>query len=148
MKIFNQRGSKERLFEMMKRVNKLNEELLPQEKRDEIVNKFVDYVDEKLGLGGKHPDIKLTYDENIAQDMKSYGRFQPDTDEILVVAVNRNLGDILRTIAHELVHHKQKNEGKLKPKSGETGSEEENEANSLAGILMRDFGKNNPIIFE
>lgn len=148
MKIHSPYGSKKRLFEMMIKVNKLNEEKLSQNQRSEIVNRFVEFVDNELGLNGQSPKIKLEYDSNLAQDMKSYGRYSPDTDEILVVASNRGMADILRTIAHELVHHKQKKENKIKSDSGETGSNEENEANATAGILMRNFGKNNPIIFE
>lgn len=148
MKIKNSYGSKERLFEMMKRVNRLDEQILDQDKRSEIVNDFVNFVNDKLELNDNHPNINLSYDNALAQDMKSYGRYVPETNEILVVAINRNLGDVLRTIAHELVHHKQKLDNRLKPDSGETGSDEENEANSVAGILLRDFGKTNPIIFE
>jgi hypothetical protein len=148
MKVFHSHGSKERLFEMMKRVNSLNETLLPMEEKIGVVGQFVDFVDEKLGLGEDMPKVRLSHDSEEAAKMKSYGRYVPETDEIRVVAVNRNLGDILRTIAHELIHHKQNKDGKLTPNSGETGSDVENEANALAGVLMREFGKNHPVIFE
>jgi Zn-dependent peptidase ImmA (M78 family) len=141
-------GTKDRLFQLMSRVNRLNEQLLSPEKRKTIVDEFVMYADDKLGLEGNIPEIELSYEENRAQDMTSFGHYQPESNKILVVAVNRNLADILRTIAHELIHLKQNKDGKLKPNSGETGSTEENEANSLAGVLLREFGKNNPIIFE
>ena len=71
-----------------------------------------------------------------------------ETNELRVVVVNRNLADILRTLAHEIIHHKQYKEGQLNPNSNDTGSEDEIEANSLAGVFMREFGKKNPIIFE
>lgn len=148
MKVFHSYGSKERLFEMMKRVNKLNEEVLQQEKRDEIVNNFVTFLNDRLELNGDFPSVELSYDEKEAQNNKSFGVYKNDGNEIRVVAANRNLADILRTIAHEFVHYKQDKEDKLNPDSGETGSNEENEANALAGVLMRYFGKNNPIIFE
>jgi len=141
-------GSKDRLFQLMSRVNRLNEQLLSPEKRKSVVDEFIRYADDRLNLGGNVPDIELSYDESKAQEMKSFGQFQPQSNKILVVAVNRNLADVLRTIAHELIHLKQGKEGKLKSDSGETGSSEENEANSLAGVLLREFGKNNPIIFE
>ena len=38
--------------------------------------------------------------------------------------------------------------GLLKPNSGETGSDHENDANSIAGIIMRDYGKQNPDIYK
>lgn len=150
MRIFHPYGSKERLFEMIKRVDKksINEEILSREKRNEVIDDFIRFVDQKIKFNGTMPNLRLSYDENDARKMRSYGRYMPETNELFVVAANRSLGDILRTIAHELVHQKQMEDGKLKPDSGNTGSNEENEANAVAGILMREFGKNNPIIFE
>jgi predicted metalloprotease len=55
--------------------------------------------------------------------------------------------DVLRTLAHELTHHKQNQAGILDSHSGATGTEEENQANANAGIVMRDFAKQNPEYF-
>lgn len=132
---------------MMGRVSKLNEEILSPDKKSEVVKNFMEFAGDKLNLD-KLPKVNLSFDETDAQTRKSFGNYNPEAHEILVIAANRNLGDMLRTLAHELVHYKQDKEGKLKPNSGETGSAEENEANSLAGVLMREFGKNNPIIYE
>ena len=150
MKIFHSYGSKERLFEMMWRVNriKLNEEVLPDKNREGVIDEFVNYVDEKLSFGNDKPNVVVSYDENEAKGMTSFGKYTPSTGEIRVVAANRNLADILRTLAHELVHYKQNQDGKLEPHSGDDGTDQENEANSVAGVLMREFGKKNPIIFE
>jgi Zn-dependent peptidase ImmA (M78 family) len=148
MRIFHPYGTKERLFEMMGRVNNLNEEVLPVEKKNEIIKKFVDFVDKKLKLGDDLPKIVISYDEKEAQNMKSFGKYTPETNELRVVALNRNLADVLRTFAHELKHNEQRIKGILKPDSNDTGSEIENEANAFAGIAMREFGKENPIIFE
>lgn len=133
---------------MMGRVNKLDEQLLPAEKKNEVINEFITFAKEKLGLGDKMPDIKISYDEKEAPGMKSFGKYTPETNELRVVAVNRNLADVLRTLAHELIHDKQRKAGILNKDSNETGSEEENEANALAGALLREFGQQNPIIFE
>jgi Zn-dependent peptidase ImmA (M78 family) len=65
-----------------------------------------------------------------------------------VVVHNRNLADILRTVAHELVHHKQNLAGMLNASSGQDGSKHENQANAIAGVLMRIYSKNNPHIYE
>ena len=80
--------------------------------------------------------------------MRSFGGYIPSKKEIYIVIANRNLADILRTLAHELVHWKQDLEGRLNENSGQTGSDEENEANSIAGIVLRNYGKKNPIIYE
>jgi hypothetical protein len=65
----------------------------------------------------------------------------PSEKKIIAVVNNRNMADILRTVAHEMVHHMQNLDGRLNPKSGEDGSPDENEANSLAGVIMREFGR-------
>ena len=147
MKVFNSYGSKERLFEMMKRVNNLNEQVLPPEKKTEIINKFIAFVKPKLDIKDM-PEIVLSDDETEAQSMKSFGKYTPETNELRVVIANRNLADILRTFGHELKHCEQREKGLLNQESNNTGSEEENEANAFAGVTMRDFGQENPLIFE
>lgn len=146
MRIKHPNGSKQRLFEMMGRVNKLNEEILPREKKDEIINKFIDEVCEYLGVD--NDKIEISYDPNEAAEMTSFGKNTPTTGIIRVVATNRNLADVLRTLAHELVHRKQEKEGRLYAGAGDDGTDIENEANSEAALIMRKFGKSNPIIFE
>jgi Zn-dependent peptidase ImmA (M78 family) len=135
---------------MLQNVNKvvLKETILPKEKKVEIVSQFVKFLAGKLGLDSGTPQVVLSYDSGEAASMASFGKYTPETNELRVVAINRNLADILRTIAHEIVHYWQKNDGKLNPASNDTGSAEENEANALAGEFMREFGKNNPMIFE
>lgn len=133
---------------MMRRVNNLNEQILPKEKKEEVINEFIQFAKEKLELGEDMPDIKISYDEQEAPGMKSFGKYTPETNELRVVAINRNLADVLRTLAHELVHDKQRKAGVLKQGSSDTGSDIENEANAQAGVLMREFGQRNPIIFE
>jgi Zn-dependent peptidase ImmA (M78 family) len=148
MKVFNSYGTPERLFEMMKRVNNLNESILPIEKKNEVIKEFTEFLKKKLGFGDDLPKITISYDEKEAAGMHSFGKYTPETNELRVVAVNRNLADVLRTLAHELTHHKQRLKGVLEPNSNDTGSEMENEANALAGVFMREFGAKNPIIFE
>ena len=149
MRIFHAYGSPQRLFEMMKRVNNLNEEILPKEKKEEVINQFVAFVQQKLGISDDQmPKIVISYDEKEAPGMKSFGKYTPETNELRVVAINRNLADVLRTLAHELKHNEQRIKGILKPDSTTTGSDVENEANAFAGVAMREFGQTNPIIFE
>lgn len=147
MKIFHPYGSKERLFEMVSRVSRLNEQLLPIEKKKEIIDEFIKFASDRLGINDV-PEIELSDDEKEAETSHSFGKFMPDSKKIRVVIINRNLADVLRTLAHEIVHYKQNQDGKLNQDSGKTGSEHENEANATAGVLMREFGEKNSIIFE
>jgi Zn-dependent peptidase ImmA (M78 family) len=157
MKVFHQYGSKDRLFEMMQKVNgivlsegkkSINESILPKEKRLEIIKTFIDFVDSKLNLGDNMPEIIISYDGNEAKEMLSFGKNTPALKEIVVVDKNRNLADTIRTLGHELKHTDQFIKGELTPNSGNDGSEQENEANAFAGVIMREFAKKYPIIFE
>ena len=148
MKIFHPYGSKERLFEMVNRVNRLNEELLPKEQKNEIIGQFIKFCGDYLGIDPNELNVEISYDPTEAAKMSSFGLNTPQTGVIRVVATNRNLADVLRTLAHELVHEKQKQEGRLHVGAGDDGTEIENEANAEAAVIMRRFGKSNPIIFE
>ncbi len=79
---------------------------------------------------------------------RTFGQYMPDSKSIDISIRERHPLDIMRTLAHELVHYKQAIDGRLKPQSGKTGSQEENEANSKAGIIMRKFGKTYPDAFS
>lgn len=148
MKVFNPYGSKERLFEMVTRVNRLDEQLLPVDEKMKVINEFIDFVCDYLKIDGEGLDIIISFDPTEAADMQSFGKHTPSDGEIRVVATNRNLADVLRTLAHEIVHHKQMLDGKLYSGAGADGTPEENEANATAAVIMRKFGKANPIIFE
>ena len=94
------------------------------------------------------PKITLSNNSQEAIDMRSWGGYMPGKKTIHIVTAKRHPADIFRTLAHELVHYKQDTEGRLKPDSGTTGSEEENEANSKAAVIMRNFAQAKPNLFE
>lgn len=77
-------------------------------------------------------------------DQPSFGMYMPDDNILAVALANRHPVDILRTVAHELVHFKQNMNGELHDDSGVTGSPHENQANEMAGVMMRNFNKQYP----
>ena len=116
--------------------------------RQQIVGDFISYCIGRLGIEGQ-PQIQFTSDRQWAVTNRSFGAYDPQTDSITIYIGNRNLADSLRTLAHELVHHRQRELGKIQDiNDGRTGSAIENEANALAGVLMRDYGKTNDLIYE
>jgi hypothetical protein len=128
--------------------NKLEETLTePDTQTDNILADFIDFAAQALNLQ-KVPKINFSDDQELAKDMHSLGAYNPKTDELLVVRGPRLTADVLRTLAHELVHRKQAETGPLTPEDGKTGSETENEANAAAGVLLRQFGKYRPEIFQ
>jgi len=111
-----------------------------------IINTFLEYCSDYLSV--TRPTIKLVNSPEYTQTYHSFGGYMPSEQKIITVVHNRNMADILRTLAHEMVHHMQNLDNRLTPKSGEDGSPDENEANSLAGVIMRKFGRENAHIYE
>ena len=59
------------------------------------------------------------------------------SQEIKVYGKNRALVDVLRSIAHELVHHKQYENDELKGDIPDIGGPIEDEANAFAGRFIK-----------
>jgi hypothetical protein len=122
----------------------LHEGFTPQ--KAPLMKKFVDYACSRLNID--EPKIMIIKSPEYASTNHSFGLYGNDSQRIKVVVHNRNMADILRTLAHELVHHQQNLQGRMYDGAGEDGSPIENEAHSVAGVLMREFGRQNPEIFE
>lgn len=107
-----------------------------------LLEHFVEYCADQLGLD-ELPKITIVKDGSIGTAFGCYCE-----GEIKLNILNRHPMDVLRTTAHEMVHYRQDLHDELHERSGETGSDHENEANSMAGVLMRNFGKENPDLFS
>ena len=110
---------------------------------DDVVMTFIKDTAQRLGIK-RMPKIHLHDDTDWSHREKSFGMFVPETWELHVNMANRHLFDILRTTAHELTHVRQHEIEQLGPDAGETGSDMENEAHAVAGIIMRDFADAHP----
>ena len=119
---------------------------ISQDELLDAMRKFLIIAKEEIGLD-QLPKIHWSWDDKIAQDSPSFGRFTNDDKAIKIIMRNRHPIDIMRTLAHELVHYKQDVEHRIDSTSGETGSPIENEANALAGQIMRRFDEENPELF-
>lgn len=114
--------------------------------KEEVLRHFVTFAAQALRLQAV-PAIKIVNDPQLPQKLKSLGYF--NGKQIVTYLGPRLMADVLRTLGHELVHQRQNEIGKLDdPKAGDTGSPQENEANSIAGILLRLYGKQNPSIYD
>lgn len=108
-----------------------------------IVEEFCELVKSELKLD-ELPPITLGLGEGLTN---TFGFYNLD-GEVFVEALNRHPMDILRTLAHELTHHRQNLQGVLHEDSGKDGSEHENEANAMAGVMLRKFAKKRPDLFS
>ena len=122
-------------------------EFLDDDKKENITE-FVKFARKELGLK-KCPTIVLQNGKGGLKTTASYN-FETEDKTIRINAKNRALVDIFRSIAHEMVHHKQWEDDRLKNavEDGADGTEIENEAHSMAGLFIRKFGKINPTIYE
>jgi pyrimidine deaminase RibD-like protein len=104
-----------------------------------VLRDFLPYAMKELKID-KLPPIKLELKIN-DENQPTFGKFVNDEGVIYLAIEDRHPLDIVRTLAHELVHYKQGVEHRLGPRSGETGSAEENQAHEIAGVIMRHFNK-------
>lgn len=130
--------------------DKLVKRLLKESIDKDLYKKFIIFCKQEIEKTKsisikKYPKVILTNDKSKTQTL---GHNDLTSNEIVVYCKGRLTADILRTLAHELVHSAQMIAGEITKDSGSDGSPQENEANSLAGIILRKFGRSNPEIYD
>jgi hypothetical protein len=122
----------------------LREALMTKEKEDVLnMSDFVNFAKKLLDIDD---DVTVELAFKKTPDLRTTAYYHNTEHRIKVYVKDRAKIDIMRSIAHELVHHKQNIDGRLTDpeKDGADGSPIENEANSLAGIIMRKWGRIHP----
>ena len=119
------------------------------ESKENSIQHFIEFATKRLKLK-ETPKVTLLSGNEYSNEKSSLGGYNPGTKEIFVSTDNRLTADILRTIAHEMVHRKQDELGLVKDeiKDGADGSPIENQAHAVAGILMREYGRINKQIYN
>jgi hypothetical protein len=102
---------------------------------EEQINQFIEFCKSKLGLANV-PLIKFV---SRTSDGTAFACYVIDNGEahIELQVKDRHIMDIFRSLAHELVHHKQ-NEDEREMNGGD-GSTIEDEANATAAVIMRQY---------
>jgi major membrane immunogen (membrane-anchored lipoprotein) len=117
-------------------------EVMHESHDNDFIKPFLSFAQEQLSLD-QLPTIKVVARVPDAEGT-TFGRYDPETDTVYVVSQGRHPKDVLRTLAHELVHCRQGHNDQLNLNSGATGSDEENQANAEAGVVMRNYSEQNP----
>ncbi|CAB4219086.1 hypothetical protein UFOVP1604_169 [uncultured Caudovirales phage] len=91
------------------------------------------------------PNIRIGDDHAKAQEHRAMGYYSPADNYIWVLRGQRVPADWYRTLAHELVHWRQRELGQ--GLDGADGSQIENEANSKAAVLLREWGRRDAGIY-
>ena len=108
----------------------------------EMFKKFLPLAMKVLGINSLP---KMNFEPTLhTGEQPSFGMYVNGEKTLHVAITNRHPVDILRTVAHELVHYRQDPRNELNDNSGETGSPEENQAHEIAGVIMRHFNKQYP----
>jgi Zn-dependent peptidase ImmA (M78 family) len=111
------------------------------------IKKFEQWACKKLGITDI-PPIKYSDDVEIAKDNRTFGSTKSD-GTVWVHMGNRTVADIARTLVHELIHVVQFKEGTATDDMDEDQRQYiEDEANAIAGRIMREYGKLDSKIYE
>jgi len=119
--------------------------MLNDQQKEKLTN-FVKFVKQELGI--KHtPTIAILNERRDLKTTASYD-YAKENKVIKAYAKNRMLVDVMRSIAHEMVHHKQWEDGKLKVQPPDIGGPIEDIANAKAGQFIKMFAKIDETIYE
>lgn len=106
---------------------------------------FIRFCIEELEIETS-PNISIGDDHDKAKQVRAMGYYSPVDNQIWVLRGQRVAADWYRTLAHELVHWRQRELGQTM--DGSDGSELENEANSKAAVLLREWGRRDEVIYS
>lgn len=109
---------------------------------EKVIDDFMNYCVRRLGIESA-PSYEFV---DVRDGGMTTGSIDIGSHEIKVLRGHRALADAMRTLAHELVHLKQMEDGEVErpdpsnPMDG-VGTPLENEANAMSGALVKGFIK-------
>jgi hypothetical protein len=105
----------------------------------DYVADFIEFMCGTLGIDDC-PEVSFVAQTGNA----SFGHYQPSDGSVVVATQGRHIADTLRTLGHELVHHKQRESGELDTLPL---LELERDANAVVGLAMRDYNQLHPEMY-
>lgn len=125
------------------KVNLKNPVKFLTDKEIDVIKQFIQMLQKEISLD---KNVEIIFESNNSKNVTMTTGVRLPNHKIHVLAKDRLLVDIMRTIAHEWSHEYQHQKLGLKDtdKIQDIGGPEENMANSLAGIFVKKFAKKNP----
>lgn len=108
------------------------------------ITQFAKHCIRELGL---KTSVKITLSKR-QTGQATAGYYNPQDCTVFVAVHNRAIADIMRTLAHELTHCKQQEDGIEFPNDDEGLQPLEDAANSSSGKLVRFYGRKNRDIYS
>jgi Zn-dependent peptidase ImmA (M78 family) len=109
----------------------------------QLIQKFLKYVIRELKIGS-NAEIVFLFEHD--PNYPSAGGYLPSEKKVICAVRNRAIADVMRTLAHELTHHRQNELGMIGPEDSDN-QKLEDQANVYAGRLVRWFGRENREIY-
>ena len=104
---------------------------------------FIKFCAKELNLKGGF-EVALVA-EREKYGIKTTASYDINNHDVKVYSLKRMLGDVMRSVAHELVHKMQNDQGRIKPPVQDEGGEIEDEANAMAGLVVKRFIKHHEL---
>lgn len=116
------------------------------ENKNKKLTDFTKFVVKELGI--KNPPTVAILNKRDGLKTTANYDYSKENKVVKIYGGNRMAVDIMRSIAHELTHHKQWEDGKLKVRPPDIGGPIEDEANAKAGQFIKMFAKKDPTIYD
>jgi len=103
--------------------------------KQELLDNFLNFINDELKIDTPYSVYFVEDKANASEALGKTAMYNPSTKSVYVYVTNRHPKDIMRSIAHELVHHKQHCNGDLENMSLEKAEVEAN----AGGYYLRKF---------
>lgn len=112
-------------------------------KKVSLMGDFINFCIDNLPLHSNSLNIHLV-DNREKSGVTTTAYYAPGRNLIVVYCKNRAVVDILRSVAHELTHMMQDEQGMLVGNIQDAGGFHEDQANAKAGELIKLYAKSHP----
>lgn len=112
-------------------------------KKVALIGDFINFCVTKLPLKSQDLEIQLV-DNRKNSGVTTTAYYAPGKNLVVVYCKNRAVVDVLRSVAHELTHMMQDEQGMLVGEIQDAGGFHEDQANAKAGELIKLYAKSHP----
>ena len=121
---------------------KISKNLPMNAEQRNLVAQFCKFCANSLPIVGPYQIYVI--DNRAAHDIETTAAYHIGKNKVKVYGKNRALVDIMRSIAHEMTHMMQDEQGMITGPVQDAGGFHEDQANSKAGELIKLFAKSKP----
>ena len=125
---------------------KISKDIGMRQDQAETLGRFVNFCSDEIPIEGDFSIMVVT--DRPGNQISTTACYRVGENDVRVYGRNRALVDVMRSIAHEMVHMMQDETGLIDGPVQDIGGFHEDQANSLAGALIKMFAKDVPELKE